>query len=195
MNLIRRMRVSLLSALTLMVLGLFGSGCRIAQNYAVLKSASDTSIQVTSTDPVSAEIPGDHVLVHTLVNGHDLRLMLDTGASHVLVSPEIAAATGLKQAREIPITGLGGTERGSAGLAVAETLTVGSALGKKVPVFITPFPAVFEADGLLGLSFLSHANFRLDYQAKQVSFAAPSNSTLPERGAAVLIMPEGAGVA
>jgi predicted aspartyl protease len=185
------MRVSLVSALTLMVLGLFCSGCQIARRSAVINSASATSIQVTSTDSVSAEIPGDHVIVKTSVNSHELRLILDTGVTHVLVSPEIAAATGLKQARKIPITGLGGTERGSAGLGVAETLNVESALGKKVEVLITPFPALFEADGLLGLSFLSHANFRLDYQAKQVSFAAPTNSTLSELGSSVPMRIEG----
>ncbi|HYU54081.1 MAG TPA: aspartyl protease family protein, partial [Gemmatimonadaceae bacterium] len=74
------------------VLWLLVSGCRPIEKDSPARPAVATSAQVFSTNPVPVEIEDDHVLVRGTLNGREVRLVLDTGASDVLVSPETAAA-------------------------------------------------------------------------------------------------------
>jgi len=184
------MQANYFAILVFLALAFLNAGCQTfdATNKA---SSSDTpTVQITNTNAIPAEIFGDHFFVRSTMNGHELRLILDTGASHVLISPSAAAAVGLKKDKDAQLTALGGTGRSSAGAGVANSFDVGGALGKKIPVFIAPFPDVFEADGLLGLAFLNGTIFRLDYEAKMVSFAAPTNNFLTPRGTIVPIQIE-----
>jgi len=56
-------------------------------------------------------------------------------------------------------------------------------------------PPPFTDDGILGLSFLGHFTFCLDYQQKQVSFASPASSNLMGAGSLIPLQGEGLFVA
>jgi hypothetical protein len=75
--------------------------------------------------------------------------------------------------------------------AVADSIVVGPASAAEVPVVITPIPPVSGADGFLGLSFLRHFMFRLDYQQKVLSFATPASSGLAGGGSSLPLLDRG----
>ena len=175
--------------LATLVLWLLVSGCRPIEKDSPERPAVATSAQVFSTNPVPVEIEDDHVLVRGTLNGREVRLVLDTGASDVLVSPETAAAAGIQRAAKVRF-GAFGNGRGTAKKGVADSVSVGPAAAEMVPVAIMAFPPPFTDDGLLGLSFLRRFTFRLDYQQKLLSFASPASSNLTGGGSVLALQHE-----
>ena len=176
--------------LTLPLLWLLVSGCRSLEKEPPQRPAGATTAQVVSTNPVPVEMEDDHVLVRGTLNGREVRFVLDTGASHVLVSPEAAAAAGIETQAKIRF-GAFGSGRGSARKGVADSLAVGPAAAEKVPIAIMAIPPPFTDDGLLGLSFLGKFIFRLDYQQQLLSFASPASSNLMGGGSIIPLQGEG----
>jgi len=157
------------------VLCLLVSGCRSIEKASPERTAVATIARVSSTNAVPVEIQDDdHVVVRGALNGREVRLVLDTGASHVVVSPAAAAAAGIQKEAKVRFGGFG-NGRENARKGVADSVVVGPAAAERVPVAIMPIPPVVGADGLLGLSFLRHFIFRLDYDQERVSFAAATN--------------------
>ena len=169
------------SALTLIV-----GGCRSIPQDSDEKSARASVARVLSTNPVPIELDDDHVLIRGTLNGHDVRLVLDTGASHVLVTPEAAAAARIRRTAKIKFSAFG-DRRGSAWMGVIDSIAIGPAVAEQVPVAIMPMPPPFQGDGLVGLSFLKQFNIRLDYERKAVSFAPQSSTNLAGGGSSVPI--------
>lgn len=190
MNCPRLMGRSSWLALTMPVLWVLASGCSSSEKEPAGRRVGASTAYVLSPDPVPVEIVDDHVLVRATLNGREVRLVLDTGASHLAVSPEAAAATGIREAGRAGFGAFGG-ERGSAKLGVAESVVVGPAVAKDVATFIFPIPPVFEADGFLGLSFLRQFAVRLDYEHKLLSFAPPASSNLTGVGPGVALQGDG----
>lgn len=167
------------SALTLIV-----GGCRSIDQDSHEKFSRASVARVLSTNSVPIEIEDDHVLIRGTMNGHEVRLVLDTGASHVLVSPEAAAKAGIRSASKIKFSAFG-DRRGSARMGVIDSVVIGPAVAERVPVAIMPMPAPLQGDGLVGLSFLRQFNFRLDYERKSVSFAPRAGTNLAGGGSSV----------
>ena len=172
------------------VLWLLASGCSPAGKLPAARPAGSSIAHVLSTEPVPIEIVDDHVLVRGTLNGSAVRLVLDTGASHVVVSPEAAAAAGIREIGEARFGAFGG-EQGSARSGVAESIGIGPAVAKDVATFIFPIPPVFEADGFLGLSFLRRFTVRLDHEQRTLSFAPSSSSALKGEGKGVAMQDDG----
>lgn len=183
-------KLSFISALAMPVLWLLASGCSSIDLTSPERPAIASTAQVLSTNPVPIEVEDDHVLVRGALNGREVRLLLDTGASFVTVSPAVAGMVGLRKTRKAQF-GAFGDERGSARLGIAESVVVGPAVAEKVPIFIMPIPPVFHADGFLGVSFLRQFAFRLDYQQELLSFAPPGNSTFAGVGSSVSMQEDG----
>jgi len=178
------------SVLALPVLCLLVSGCRSIEKASPERTADATTARVSSTNAVPVEIEDDdHVVVRGALNGHELRLVLDTGASHVVVSPAVAAAAGIQKEAKVRFGGFG-NERGFARRGVADSVAVGPATAERVPVAVAPMPPVVGADGLLGLSFLRQFTFRLDYDQKLVSFASPTSNDLAGSGSVLPLQHE-----
>ncbi len=176
-----------------LVLALMGSaptlivgGCRSIDQDSHEKSSRASVARVLSTNPVPIELDDDHVLIRGRLNGHEVRLALDTGASHVLVTPEAAAAAGIRSTAKIKF-GAFGDQRGSAWRGVSDSVVIGPAVAEKVPVAIMPMPPLFQGDGLVGLSFLARFNFRLDYEGQAVSFAPRASTNLAGSGSSVAL--------
>jgi clan AA aspartic protease (TIGR02281 family) len=175
-------------ALALPMLCLLVSGCRSIEKESPERTA--TAARISSTNPVPVEIEDDdHVVVRGALNGHEVRLVLDTGASHVVVSPAVAAAAGIQKEAKVRFGGFG-NGRENARKGVADSVVVGPAAAGRVPVAIMPIPPVVGADGLLGLSFLRHFIFRLDYDQERVFFASPASNRLMGGGSMLALQHE-----
>lgn len=172
------------------VLWVLASGCSPAGKLPAARPAGSSTAHVLSAEPVPIEIVDDHVLVRGTLNGSAVRLVLDTGASHVAVSPEAAAAAGIREIGEARFGAFGG-EQGSARSGVADSVGIGPAVAKDVATFIFPIPPVFEADGFLGLSFLRRFTVRLDHEQRTLSFAPSSSSALKGGGEGVAMQDDG----
>jgi clan AA aspartic protease (TIGR02281 family) len=166
-----------ITALTVLALGFIASGCKSTTERPPAWAAVAQKAHVLSTNAVPVEIEDDHVFVRGTIHGQDVRLVFDTGATHVLVSPEKAATMGMKDGPAIPIFAFG-TDKGSAKQAIADSITIGPAVADNVPSVIMPMPAVFGADGMLGLSFLKKFDFRLDYENKSLRFAPAESGSI-----------------
>lgn len=165
----------LLSA-SLLALGLWLSGgCNSVKPTSPAKMGSSARLFASHSVPV--EVEDGQVWVKVAVNGHPLRLFLDTGASHLLLSPEAAELVGIGKTKALQFSGFG-DQPGRAKQGRASSVVAGEAVANNVPVAITPIPAAFRSDGFLGLSFLRHFKFRVDYDQKLLSFAPFNENTL-----------------
>lgn len=113
---------------------------------------------------IELEKVGNSYFIEAMINGrHKARLMLDTGASSVLLSPAFAKKIGLK------LSGCGGMSStladGSSVSSQSTTLDkvkVGSVSANKVSAHVIGTSTVQNYDGLLGMSFLNNFIFTID---------------------------------
>lgn len=108
---------------------------------------------------------GDHIIVDTLIDGRvTAQLMVDTGASIVLISSNIANRLGVEYegiTTEIDIIMADGSTA-KAKPMILESVKVGDAEVKKVQAAILEKDVIGGVDGLLGMSFLSHFVIKVD---------------------------------
>jgi hypothetical protein len=124
------------------------TGCQSPQQGEVPRLPRAAEYRVLGTNSVPFLLVDGHILVPGTLNGHGMRYLLDTGATAIVLTPQAAAQAGLDAEREVTIRGFGG--EGLVKLAVAKTVSVGSAVAKETPAIILPIPEMFEADGFLG---------------------------------------------
>lgn len=108
------------------------------------------------------------ILVDVLVNCRErYPFVLDTGASHTLVSPELGQRMSINGLQAGPIIGAGGAVQSSVG--TFRSLTLGEASLEQVTVIIadifSPLRQAAEApfEGILGHTFLSHFKLKINY--------------------------------
>lgn len=108
---------------------------------------------------------GDHIIVDTLINSSVLaQLMVDTGASIVLISNDVAFRLGIEYEdihTEIDIIMADGSSV-VAKPVILESVKVGDAKVRNVQAAILEKEAIGGVDGLLGMSFLSHFVIKVD---------------------------------
>jgi clan AA aspartic protease (TIGR02281 family) len=111
---------------------------------------------------VKLEREGNSLFANVRLNRrHKARLLLDTGASSLQISPRLARQLGLdlSKADLVSCTLANGTTTVARSVVLKE-VTLGKAGVKKVSALVLDAGA--GADGLLGMSFLNHFNFRID---------------------------------
>jgi predicted aspartyl protease len=134
---------------------------------------------VPSTIPL--ETLGNHVLVRAVLNHQEpVTLLLDTGATHTMLTPEAARRVGLTPAPHV-LTGalqVVGGRQVRFPLVPLAALAMGEAVVTNLPVgILSTFPGTRAVDGLLGGDFLEHFTLTLDYSARRLQLApAPSRS-------------------
>lgn len=126
---------------------------------------SEGSAKSPVTIPVQRS--GSLLVVQTQLNdSRSARLILDTGASHTILSHEIARDLGLlanAHVSSVTLKTAGGTVQ--AEMTQVGAIRVGEAEAKNVPVAIHDLPdAPAGIDGLLGLTFLQQFLVTLDTQ-------------------------------
>lgn len=160
--------------------GLLVSGCLSSSRTGIPRAGT---ADILSTNSIPFELQDDHIFVRGTLNNRDVRYTLDTGASHVFISPELAVLSGISNTTRISIQGFG-SEKGSGIESVARVMSVGPARAEVVPLIVAPLPAVMEADAVLGLSFLKQFVWRLNYQDHLLQFVSKGNC-VAEKGAVI----------
>ncbi len=142
-------------------------------------TAEATQPAIDSTVPVS--VINNVTLVQALLNGKEqVRLMLDTGASYTLLTPEVAKRLKIRPRADAPRRKLKlvGTATLDVSFVHLAALQVGDALVEDLEVGITPVaPGNPFLDGLLGGDFLSHFTTQLDHAKSRLRLMSqPSNA-------------------
>jgi len=134
-------------------------------------TAHEVSIPFTTED--------DEITLATTVNGHPLRLLLDSGAGGSFVTGQAAQAAGLTTAGSLPSLGYGGTSL--TGLAAEATVEIGGAVRlshETLHVIRDPNVAKLlsdraQVDGALGYEVFSRFTVRIDYARRLVTLSDP----------------------
>lgn len=106
----------------------------------------------------------DRNIVDVTINGARGRMIVDTGASMVSITPSFASRAGISPDERNPMTFhvVGGTIQSAPG--TAQLMEVGNARAASVPVAVsTSHPSAYgpQVDGLLGMTFLARFNMTL----------------------------------
>ena len=114
-----------------------------------------------------------HVLVDVLLEGNiKARLLLDTGSTLTFLSSNIADRLGLpeKGSREMVEAITSDGRKQKMALSSLKSLRIGAVEANDVQVAILPQTSdkMPYIDGLLGVSFLSRFNFKIDYQRNRL---------------------------
>jgi len=110
------------------------------------------------------------------VNNESAKLLLDTGASGIMLSRRLAEKAGLTRLSETEIGGIGDKGNKSAYIAVASSLTVGNLEFKDCPVRVLDQRSVVNNDGLIGADVFSNFLVDLDFANEKLRL-----SELPRR--------------
>jgi hypothetical protein len=101
-------------------------------------------------------------LVHATINGHDVRLMIDTGAYTSILTPEAASALGLHPQTSPGLKVRGGGGEQSAQSVRVEQFAFGDLRAGAADFLVTPLPLAVDAAGVLGQNFFSKYDTELD---------------------------------
>jgi predicted aspartyl protease len=116
---------------------------------------------------VRLETAGSLMFVPALVNGLQVRLLLDTGAGKTIIRPLLAQLAGIEPGREAPhvqITVAGGGQL-SVPLVRARSLAINEAAVLAIEIGVyEAMPDLPDADGILGSDYLSHFAVTIDRQ-------------------------------
>jgi hypothetical protein len=125
------------------------------------------------------------ILVPVQVNSRGpYQFILDTGASHCLVSQELSATLGVQPEEEQDATGAGG--RVKLALGHVSSLTVGSVRRENVRVAITDQLGLISAairthvDGGLGFGFLKDFVVTIDYRERVLRLTPPADGHIED---------------
>ena len=113
---------------------------------------------------VDLEKIGNSYFLEATINGkYQAKLLLDTGASSVLISPQLAETIGLKLSSHKGMSAtLADGSMVPSQSTVLDTITVGSASAKMIAANVIQTSQTRNYDGLLGMSFLQNFIFTID---------------------------------
>lgn len=112
------------------------------------------------------------------VNGHKTKLLLDTGASGILINRSLAEKAGVTRLADVDIGGIGDKGRKQGYRALADALVVGGLEFRNCPVEVLDQRSVAGEDGLLGADVFSSFLVDLDFPNSKLRL-----SPLPKRPA------------
>ena len=133
---------------------------------------TDTKLQRMSNNP--KRIDGFSLVVK--LNDHNTHLLLDTGASGILVGRKSAEKAGLKRISDIRLRGIGDQGPQVGYLAVADHIRIGELEFADCVVTVSDRTPFADEDGLVGANVFSSYLIDIDFPAEKVSL-----SPLPKR--------------
>jgi len=101
-------------------------------------------------------------------NGHDARLLIDTGAGGLTVSRSVAKRAGLKTFAKGEMGGIGDEGEKTAFAAYADSIRIGGLEFQNCTVSVLDSSSVAGSDGLIGPDVFSKFLVTLDYPAKKL---------------------------
>jgi clan AA aspartic protease (TIGR02281 family) len=170
-----------------------GQPVRVAMDFRLPSNPPKPKLEVSTGTPVASPGPaaspgndsgpvpfqtvGSHILVPALLDHKEyVTLLLDTGATHTLLTPATAKRVGLRPTADTPkrtLTVLGGRQV-EAPLMQLAALTVGKATQEYLPVgVLESFPEAPLVDGILGGNFLHPFTMTLDYATSRLQLRVP----------------------
>lgn len=140
----------LVAVVALLVVGRFLSGPTQQEASAAKHPAAKT--KVAAAEVVLARDPNGHFLVDAEVNGRDIRMLADTGASYVTLGEDAAESVGIDP-DTLDYTETAQTANGIAAVAVVDLdeIRVGSIVRRDVRAMVTRG----LSGALLGMSFFN----------------------------------------
>jgi tetratricopeptide (TPR) repeat protein len=138
-----------------------------------------TNVTRTETRLVPLMIDPEHVrgyAISVVLNGRKNKLMLDTGASGILVKRSIAEHAGISKISETKVLGIGDKGRRNAYLGVAHSIKVGELEFQNCTIEVMEGRSVAEEDGLIGADVFEDFLVDIDFPNEKLKL-----SELPKR--------------
>jgi Flp pilus assembly protein TadD/predicted aspartyl protease len=110
------------------------------------------------------------------MNGRKATLMLDTGASGILVSRKVAEKAGITKAAESRIAGVGDNGADSGYIGLASVVKIGDLEFQDCPVRVLDKSSILQDEGLIGTDIFEQFLVNLDFPQEKLRLSA-----LPER--------------
>jgi len=116
-----------------------------------------------------------HIMTAVQVNGHPLKLVVDTGSDHSMITPHTVEALGLtKEALPNSINGLWGGHKMDK-LTHVDVLQIGRLTFDHSTLFVMPVEMRSGADGLLGTDFLARFDLDFDFAHGKLNLIDPNH--------------------
>ena len=144
------------------------SPCRLVSK----TTSTETSMVRLLEDPQHLRGYG----LSVLINGHKSPLMLDTGASGILVKRSIAEHAGVSKISETKVSGIGKKGRRNAYVGIADSIKVGELEFKNCPIEVLEGRSVVGDEGLIGTDVFEDFLVDLDFPNEKLRL-----SELPKR--------------
>lgn len=141
--------------------------------------AAGQPVLSSSGGEVKATLVGGCFILEASINDSPVRLIVDTGASTNVLSPEAAKRLRIRGGRATSVAGVG-SQRADARLVKLKHIRVGEAVVANDFAFVMEIPGAFQCDGIIGYSFLRHFVCRFDYQAGTITFIDPEQFEEPD---------------
>ena len=142
--------------------------CRLVSNV----SQTETKLERLLIDPTHLHGYG----LRVNVNGQTARLLLDTGASGLLINKKMAQKAGVKPIVQSKMSGIGDNGPVTGFIGSADSIKVGGLEFQNCLVDVSDKRSVVEDDGLIGADVFSHFLVTLDFPQEQLLL-----SELPKR--------------
>ena len=132
-----------------------GKSCKLVSKL----TATQTDLKAMMTDPT--HLHGFGLAVK--VNGQSARLLLDTGASGLLINKKMAEKAGIKPLAATKIGGIGDSRETEGYVGYADSIKVGDLEFQNCLVEVSEKRSVLDDDGLIGADVFSHYLVVLDF--------------------------------
>jgi predicted aspartyl protease len=135
---------------------------------------SNSSIKDTDSTSLPFDSANNLIVITATLNGRGpFRFLLDTGASHHVMKPEIAQALGLK-VTDFGELDAGGRGRVRAGSVRVSKLQVGGFTLEKQQFAVTSFPSSYPFEGFLGAELFKRFIVTIDFKHSLITLAQPN---------------------
>lgn len=102
------------------------------------------------------------------LNGHKSSLMLDTGASGILVKRSIAEHAGISKISEAKVRGIGNKGRRNGFVGMVDSIKIGDLEFHNCPIQVMDSRSVVEEDGLIGSDVMEDFLVDIDFPAEKL---------------------------
>ncbi len=138
------------------------------EKISVLNKAFSRHLESLRSHSIPHQRVGNHLLVTVKLNDRaEATLMVDTGASTLLISRTTADRAGIRLEPDPVVMRLADGSERSMRVGMADWVQVGTARAATVPAAVTDLPLGEGIDGLLGMSFLGRFDVSIDLQKER----------------------------
>jgi predicted aspartyl protease len=121
------------------------------------------------------------IMAPVMINGRGpFRLIVDTGASHSTVSPQLAQTLGLQPSNDVPILVNGITGTAQVPSVPIDELRVGDLVFRSIRAPVVWAPLMAGADGILGLAGLKDERILVEFTRNRVTISRSPRNIAPK---------------